>query len=130
MALIEQRFATVMDSTRPQPGGGVITEQLDSQLGGLALQAPGSATEALNISYEINRILDCGLDKETLSICIALLENGVNPEVGTDQGAVATQALHVSCSATARWDPAQGQRVGHLVLLAQQDCTHTVLAHT
>ncbi|GAB4814532.1 hypothetical protein N2152v2_001578 [Parachlorella kessleri] len=80
MALIEQRFATVMDSTRPQPGGGVITEQLDSQLGGLALQAPGSATEALNISYEINRILDCGLDKETLSICIALLENGVNPE--------------------------------------------------
>ena len=71
-----------MDHISPQPGGGLTTDQLSSQLGGLALQAPGSATEALNISYEINRILDCGLDKETLSICIALLENGVNPEVG------------------------------------------------
>ena len=34
----------------------------------------------LDICYELNKILDCGLDKETLSICIALLETGVNPE--------------------------------------------------
>lgn len=39
-----------------------------------------TAAEALDIAHEINKILDCGLDKETLSICIALLETGVNPE--------------------------------------------------
>lgn len=39
-----------------------------------------TAAEALDIAYEINKILDCGLDKETLSICVALLETGVNPE--------------------------------------------------
>jgi mitotic-spindle organizing protein 1 len=36
--------------------------------------------EALDIAYEINKILDCGLDKESLSVCIALLETGVTPE--------------------------------------------------
>lgn len=39
-----------------------------------------TAAEALDIAHEINKILDCGLDKESLSICIALLETGVNPE--------------------------------------------------
>jgi mitotic-spindle organizing protein 1 len=39
-----------------------------------------TAAEALDIAYEINKILDCGLDKESLSICIALLETGINPE--------------------------------------------------
>lgn len=39
-----------------------------------------SPGEALDIAYEINKILDCGLDKNTLSICIALLEAGVHPE--------------------------------------------------
>jgi len=36
--------------------------------------------EALDVAFEINKILDCGLDKESLSVCIALLETGVNPE--------------------------------------------------
>lgn len=39
-----------------------------------------TAAEALDIAYEINKVLDCGLDKESLSICIALLETGINPE--------------------------------------------------
>jgi mitotic-spindle organizing protein 1 len=39
-----------------------------------------TAAEALDIAHELNKILDCGLDKESLSICIALLESGVNPE--------------------------------------------------
>lgn len=39
-----------------------------------------TAAEALDIAHEINKILDCGLDKDTLAICIALLETGVNPE--------------------------------------------------
>ena len=46
------------------------------------MQQPGgpTAAEALEICYELNKLLDCGLDKETLSVCIALVENGVNPE--------------------------------------------------
>jgi len=36
--------------------------------------------ETLDIAFEINKILDCGLDKDQLSTCIALLETGVNPE--------------------------------------------------
>lgn len=39
-----------------------------------------AALEGLDCAHEISKILDCGLDKETLSICLALLENGVNPE--------------------------------------------------
>ena len=42
-------------------------------------QKPGPA-EALDTAFEISKILDCGLDKESLSVCIALLETGVNPE--------------------------------------------------
>jgi len=38
------------------------------------------ANETLDIAYEISRILDTGLDRETLSILIGLLEQGVNPE--------------------------------------------------
>lgn len=41
----------------------------------------GSVTpETLDVAYEISKILDCGLDKETLSLCLKLLETGVNPE--------------------------------------------------
>ena len=32
-------------------------------------------------AYELSKILDTGLDKETLSVLVALCENGVNPEV-------------------------------------------------
>ena len=43
------------------------------------MSAPSSA-EALEVAFEINKILDCGLDREILSLCIALVETGVNPE--------------------------------------------------
>lgn len=39
------------------------------------------ARQALETATELSKLLDCGLDKEALSICIALLEQGVNPEV-------------------------------------------------
>jgi mitotic-spindle organizing protein 1 len=48
------------------------------------MDSKATAAEALDIVYEINKILDCGLDKETLSICVALIEHGVSPEVITD----------------------------------------------
>lgn len=35
---------------------------------------------ALDSAFEISKLLDCGLDKESLSICVALIENGLNPE--------------------------------------------------
>lgn len=38
------------------------------------------ANEALDTIHQISQILDTGLDKETLSILIALCESGVNPE--------------------------------------------------
>jgi mitotic-spindle organizing protein 1 len=38
------------------------------------------ATDALDIVAEISGILDTGLDKETLSVLVALVETGVNPE--------------------------------------------------
>ena len=36
--------------------------------------------ETLNTLSEISRILDTGLDKESLAICVTLCESGVNPE--------------------------------------------------
>lgn len=44
------------------------------------LQSAQRANDALNIVFEISNILDTGLDRETLSICISLIEAGVNPE--------------------------------------------------
>lgn len=45
------------------------------------------AAKALDAAAELSKLLDCGLDKETLSICIALIENGVNPEASRASGA-------------------------------------------
>ncbi len=39
------------------------------------------ANAALDIVHEIATVLDTGLDKEEVAILIALVENGVNPEV-------------------------------------------------
>ena len=32
------------------------------------------------VLFEMSQILNCGLDKKSLEICVAMLENGVNPE--------------------------------------------------
>lgn len=40
--------------------------------------------QQLEVAFEINKLLNCGLDKETLSICMGLLETGVNPEALAD----------------------------------------------
>ncbi|KAK4111199.1 hypothetical protein N656DRAFT_712442 [Canariomyces notabilis] len=39
-----------------------------------------AAQQAVDILYEIATILNCHLDRRTLSICISMIENGVNPE--------------------------------------------------
>ncbi|KAL4432662.1 hypothetical protein ABPG74_004955 [Tetrahymena malaccensis] len=38
------------------------------------------AKETLEILYDINQILNCGLDRQQLSVLISLCENGINPE--------------------------------------------------
>ncbi|KAL2261892.1 hypothetical protein VTK26DRAFT_3048 [Humicola hyalothermophila] len=39
-----------------------------------------AAQEAVDVLHEIATILNCHLDRRTLSICISMIENGVNPE--------------------------------------------------
>ncbi|KAK3314954.1 mitotic-spindle organizing gamma-tubulin ring associated-domain-containing protein [Apodospora peruviana] len=39
-----------------------------------------AAQLAVDILHEISTILNCHLDRRTLSICISMIENGVNPE--------------------------------------------------
>ncbi|KAI0556230.1 mitotic-spindle organizing protein associated with a ring of gamma-tubulin 1 [Xylaria curta] len=39
-----------------------------------------AARQAVDILHEISTILNCHLDRRTLSVCISMVENGVNPE--------------------------------------------------
>ncbi|ETS78771.1 Mitotic-spindle organizing protein 1 [Pestalotiopsis fici W106-1] len=39
-----------------------------------------AAQQAVDILHEISTILNCQLDRKQLSICISMIENGVNPE--------------------------------------------------
>ncbi|CAI4218190.1 unnamed protein product [Parascedosporium putredinis] len=39
-----------------------------------------AAQQAVDILHEISTILNCHLDARTISICISMIENGVNPE--------------------------------------------------
>ncbi|KAK9471551.1 putative mitotic-spindle organizing protein 1 [Dipodascopsis tothii] len=39
-----------------------------------------AAREVIDILYEISLLLNTGLDKNTLSLCVSLCENGANPE--------------------------------------------------
>jgi hypothetical protein len=40
-----------------------------------------AAGKALDCTHELSKLLDTGLNKEQLALCVALVENGVNPEV-------------------------------------------------
>uniref|UniRef100_A0A8D2CVM7 Mitotic-spindle organizing protein 1 n=1 Tax=Sciurus vulgaris TaxID=55149 RepID=A0A8D2CVM7_SCIVU len=50
--------------------------------GSLALAATNlnAVRETMDVNLEISRILNTGLDTETLSICVRLCEQGINPE--------------------------------------------------
>ncbi|PNY27958.1 Mitotic-spindle organizing protein 1 [Tolypocladium capitatum] len=39
-----------------------------------------AAQQAVDVLHEIGTILNCQLDRRALSICISLIERGVNPE--------------------------------------------------
>ncbi|KAK9370628.1 mitotic-spindle organizing gamma-tubulin ring associated-domain-containing protein [Lipomyces kononenkoae] len=36
--------------------------------------------DAADLLYEISLLLDTGVDKDTISICLKLCDNGINPE--------------------------------------------------
>ncbi|EQC41192.1 hypothetical protein SDRG_01168 [Saprolegnia diclina VS20] len=40
----------------------------------------GQAKEAFETVYELSRLLNTGLDRESLGIIVSLIEKGVNPE--------------------------------------------------
>ncbi|CAH2223885.1 mitotic-spindle organizing 1, partial [Pelobates cultripes] len=64
--------------------------------------APGSMSavrETMDVLLEISRLLNTGLDMETLSICVRLCEQGINPEALSSvikELRRATEALKVS----------------------------------
>ncbi|KAK9124929.1 hypothetical protein Scep_013775 [Stephania cephalantha] len=43
-------------------------------------EAARIARESLDLAFHMSNILDTGLDRHTLSILIALCEQGINPE--------------------------------------------------
>jgi mitotic-spindle organizing protein 1 len=45
---------------------------------------PLAPQNQLDVAFEISKLLNCGIDKETLSLCMGLLEQGVNPEALAD----------------------------------------------
>ncbi|XP_011827411.1 PREDICTED: mitotic-spindle organizing protein 1 isoform X1 [Mandrillus leucophaeus] len=54
-----------------------------SGAGGAAAAAAANLNavrETMDVLLEISRILNTGLDMETLSICVRLCEQGINPE--------------------------------------------------
>eukprot|EP00045_Choanoeca_perplexa_P023164 m.12518 g.12518 ORF g.12518 m.12518 type:complete len:75 (+) comp9966_c0_seq1:25-249(+) len=44
------------------------------------LSKKAEAKEAFDSLFELSQLLNTQLDKETLSICVSLLEAGINPE--------------------------------------------------
>eukprot|EP00037_Helgoeca_nana_P011929 m.107479 g.107479 ORF g.107479 m.107479 type:complete len:77 (+) comp21151_c0_seq1:95-325(+) len=45
-----------------------------------SMPAVGTAADALSTVFEMSKLLNTGLDQETLAICVKLCEAGVNPE--------------------------------------------------
>ncbi|KAL2109426.1 hypothetical protein VUR80DRAFT_2484 [Thermomyces stellatus] len=45
-----------------------------------AVDKRAAAQQAVDILHEIATILNCHIDRRTLSICISMVENGVSPE--------------------------------------------------
>ncbi|KAJ9131054.1 hypothetical protein NKR19_g9650 [Coniochaeta hoffmannii] len=62
------------DARAPKGGAQSGTPQPDKA------EKQAAAHQAVDILHEISTILNCHLDRRTVSICISLIENGINPE--------------------------------------------------
>ncbi|XP_055216170.1 mitotic-spindle organizing protein 1 isoform X1 [Gorilla gorilla gorilla] len=70
---------------------------------GAAAANLNAVRETMDVLLEISRILNTGLDMETLSICVRLCEQGINPEALSSvikELRKATEALKMSCTVT------------------------------
>ncbi|XP_064126121.1 mitotic-spindle organizing protein 1 [Loxodonta africana] len=66
----------------PPPSAGPASAMASSSGAGAAAAAANlnAVRETMDVLLEISRILNTGLDMETLSICVRLCEQGINPE--------------------------------------------------
>ena len=56
---------------------------MDASMANLAVPSaidPETSQETMDILYEVSKILNTGLDRNTLAILVGLCEAGVNPE--------------------------------------------------
>lgn len=66
--------------------------------------ATRDAMEAMQVVEEIAKLMNAGLDKETLSLCVRLIENGINPStlahaiLSIQRDASRLNALHASAN--------------------------------
>ncbi|KAI8926590.1 mitotic-spindle organizing gamma-tubulin ring associated-domain-containing protein [Entophlyctis helioformis] len=54
--------------------------QQQSQQQAAGRQLMGQAQETMDILFELSVLLNTGLDRDALSLCVSLCESGVNPE--------------------------------------------------
>ncbi|XMA13465.1 hypothetical protein WAI453_006256 [Rhynchosporium graminicola] len=73
----ESRFRFNDITTTSKPQLNMLPEQ-DSKKDKQA--SATQAREVIDVFHEISTLLNADLDRQTLSICISLIENGVNPE--------------------------------------------------
>merc|ERR1739848_343881 len=66
-----------LDAPKSQGKSAIVEKSTSSLLGA----ASGDArADPLDVTYEISRLLNTGISREKLSICIQLIELGVAPE--------------------------------------------------
>jgi hypothetical protein len=61
-----------------QTNASAAKETIDCML--YSLEQTLSLTEICQVLYDMSQLLNTKLDRETLVLCIQLIENGVNPE--------------------------------------------------
>lgn len=81
---------------------------------------------SVTVLFEISRILNTGLDMETLSICVRLCEQGINPEALSSvikELRKATEALKVIFFASKDYTSVCVRNIFNLCVLLFVNCT-------
>lgn len=69
--------ARAMKPPAPAPSAAVAGA---GGAGAATLASAGPSSKVVDAAFELSQILDTGLDKETLSILLGLLDTGVSPD--------------------------------------------------
>lgn len=79
-----------MDGSAPSSSHAVGGSGAAAPLASSAPQQPPLSTAAtVDVVFEISKLLDCGLDRRTVQILMALIDAGVHP------GALVSQLLRI-----------------------------------